>query len=44
MMGYDKLQGALDLLAFKVLARGPERGAGELGASGQRRDEVLRYA
>ena len=27
-MGYDKLQGALDLLVLKVLARGPEHGYG----------------
>jgi len=27
-MGNDKLQGALDLLALKVLARGPEHGYG----------------
>jgi PadR family transcriptional regulator, regulatory protein PadR len=27
-MGYDKLQGSLDLLVLKVLARGPEHGYG----------------
>ncbi|MGH9446868.1 MAG: PadR family transcriptional regulator [Terriglobia bacterium] len=27
-MGYDKLQGTLDLLVLKVLARGPEHGYG----------------
>jgi PadR family transcriptional regulator, regulatory protein PadR len=27
-MGYDKLQGSLDLLILKVLARGPEHGYG----------------
>ena len=27
-MGNDKLQGALDLLVLKVLARGPEHGYG----------------
>ena len=27
-MGYDKLQGTLDMLVLKVLARGPEHGYG----------------
>lgn len=41
-MGYDKLQGTLDLLVLKVLARGPEHGYGITLRVKQLSEEALR--